>query len=302
MSEGFILINSALIGRKKPGKRKETDSQFHETLKNKVSKAITLANSKGMEVIFHGGFVENPKDLKSILSIINLLKMADKKVHILLNQKERLSLKHEDQTVFGVIRTLELANLVDNDGFIYSECNDASVFYVSNYKEMPMYIESSMDADHTYVILGSPTYEPRKVEGVKRVVVSSQEPLEEIKDETQWISLGSLVRRSQASKTMPIVTTIKGSDLKSLQVSRHRNVFLDEEVEESAHGLVELMDESAFVEKLREGSSEIEAITETDLIEEVNKMTSDKKYSEASREILQNIFKDTLYSEMSEFI
>ena len=99
---------------------------------------------------------------------------------------------------------------------------------------------------------------------------------------------------------MPSVFLVSSKEANSVLITCEDSVFLDDENE--VHSLSELMEESAFVEKLKEGQSDIASISETDLVTEVDNMMVDEKYSKPSREILYRIFKDTLHSELSDFM
>ena len=297
MSKGFMFINGALIGRKKPGKRIESEKDFASIVFSKIENAMKIAKDRDLHVLFHGGFVENPKDLKLILNIINLLKIHEN-TSILLNGKERKSLLHEENTVFGVIRALNLATIVSEDGFV-ADFQDTSVFYVKDAESLPTKLDAS--TTNNFVILGEEfSDEVRNVSGSTKIVLSGSKMPSEGDISKCLYCDGGIVRRSPAAFFEPSVTLCSDAGLSAVTITHDKNVFIENYELEIEHESI--LDESSFVDKLRESREDIEAVTETDLIKEVELMVEDEKYSEASREILHGIFKDTLYSEMSDFI
>jgi hypothetical protein len=300
MMKGYLFVKGLLLGRKKPGKRAGTETEFMNSILAKVNEAIKIAHENDLELVFYGGFVDNPRDMKLTLPVINILNKCISS-HILLNEKEKQSLNKEDKTIFGVIRALKLANIVSETGSLRdSMCFSNSLFYVEPKGRMPGAIESNNGSDSVVLVSGGDIDSYKEIKGCSKALSSSSEMFVKRRGNTRWISQEALVRRSGGIDGMPSVFLVSSNEAHSVSITCEDSVFLDDENE--VHSLSELMEESAFVEKLKEGQSDIASISETDLVTEVDNMMVDEKYSKPSREILYRIFKDTLHSELSDFM
>jgi hypothetical protein len=300
MMKGYLFVKGLFLGRKKPGKRIGTETEFMDAVLAKVDEAVNIANENDLEVVFYGGFVDNPRDMKLTLPVINILNKCISP-HILLNEKEKQSLSQEDKTIFGVIRALKLANIVSETGSLKdSMCFSNSLFYVEPKGRMPGAIESHNCSDSVILISGGDLDSYKEIEGCNKALSSAPETFIKRRGNTSWISQGALVRRSGSADGTPSVFLVSSHESRSISITSEESVFIEGESE--VHSLSELMEESIFVEKLKEGQSDIESISENDLGTEMDNMMVDEKYSKASREILYRIFNDTLHSELSDFI
>jgi len=114
---GLLFVGDPHVWSKKPGRR--LDKNFSQTVFDKLSQAVEIANTRNLYMIILGDLFHDSKDYEPYL-LVNLLQIFKKLNHqplVLVGNHEKKEFLLTDNTTLAVLRESESIKTIETTGF-----------------------------------------------------------------------------------------------------------------------------------------------------------------------------------------
>lgn len=310
--EGFMFIGSPRLSSTKPGHRIEEKESFMQQQLKKFEWAILSAKETKTLPIVTGDFVNKARDFGVLVSLMEILHRIGHPLYILKGKNDAVRGEIDNQCVVKILQASQLVTVIDEKGWVdqFQFGNKVvSLYAVPHGEHIPQRVRhpSGKSSDMTIAIAYEQYDEIDRIFDVAGcdVVVNGAyvEQRHDSLDSTLWITPGSMSRMTlrEANNLPTVLMFAPDMGFDGIEVPHEKNAFSVENEELELSDLSIFMTESDFVTLLEEESEGLDEGFETELKEEVEKLADSDIYSDASVQIVTNIYKEIVHEEMSEF-
>lgn len=298
---GVLFINNANLASKNKAPLGRVDTNYHETVKNKLKQALAIAKENKLRIIFTGNLFRSKIDVPAVSTFLEVF--GDEKP-LILNSNNGKPCDIEPESSLGILKAAKVA-------YISSATEDAESFYIEGEMdtyEMTIFNQLTDDSLSSLNFVGGFGFSD-----VKKLIVSSsyQETEEKVSGSDgllccKWGSIGKpesgaykfyagdLVRDKPTTDSVSVTIWTEQKGFESVEIEHNSAVFEDDVVAEhlSASEAANVVPCSEFARKLKDAANSKASASEvTSLIDEVSQKMN---ISNDSNQIIQQLYKEVI--------